>query len=177
LVLRHQVADILRRRLADPGIDLCVCTDAAVEHGNPQIAIDRPRTQKKQESSRPARLPLAKSRSTLLDTVAFARCLRGQRRHSTERKIPPFRWNRHMPHTSQVNLHSSLSVEFNDDIAVLRLSRSEKRNAFDDSMIRGLHRLFSELRASIRAAGAGYHFSAGSDLSSIHRYQSLLRPF
>jgi enoyl-CoA hydratase/carnithine racemase len=71
---------------------------------------------------------------------------------------------------AQFDLPSSLSVDFYDDIAVLRLSRPEKRNAIDLAMIRGIDRFFSELPAGIRAViicGNGAHFSAGADLSSI----------
>jgi enoyl-CoA hydratase/carnithine racemase len=75
-----------------------------------------------------------------------------------------------MTHTAQFDLPSSLSVNLHNDIAVLSLSRPEKRNAIDFAMIRGLDRFFSELPDSIRAVvihGKGDHFSAGLDLSSI----------
>ena len=36
-----------------------------------------------------------------------------------------------MTHSTQFNLPSSLSVELDDDVAVLCLSRSEKRNAIE----------------------------------------------
>ena len=75
-----------------------------------------------------------------------------------------------MTHNTQFDLPSSLSVDLHNDIAVLSLSRPEKRNAIDFAMIRGLDRFFSELPDSIRAVvihGKGDHFSAGLDLSSI----------
>jgi (methylthio)acryloyl-CoA hydratase len=83
-----------------------------------------------------------------------------------------------MTHSTQFDLPSSLSVDLHNDIAVLSLSRPEKRNAIDFAMIRGLDRFFSELSDrffselsdSIRAVvihGKGDHFSAGLDLSSI----------
>ena len=56
-----------------------------------------------------------------------------------------------MTHSTQFNLPSSLSVELDDDVAVLCLSRAEKRNAIDDVMIQGIDRFFGELPASIRA--------------------------
>ena len=84
-----------------------------------------------------------------------------------------------MTHSTQFDLPSSLSVDLHNDIAVLSLSRPEKRNAIDFAMIRGLDRFFSQLSDSIlfsepsdsiRAVvihGKGDHFSAGLDLSSI----------
>jgi len=79
-------------------------------------------------------------------------------------------WNNQMTHTTWLDLPSSLSVECQDNIAVLCLSRPEKRNAIDDVMINGIGHFFSELPAGIRAViirGMGDHFSAGLDLSSI----------
>ena len=75
-----------------------------------------------------------------------------------------------MIHDTQFNLPSSLSAEMHNDIAVLRLSRPEKRNAIDDEMIHGIGRFFGALPAAIRAVvihGKGVHLSAGLDLSSI----------
>jgi (methylthio)acryloyl-CoA hydratase len=75
-----------------------------------------------------------------------------------------------MTRSTQLNLPSSLSVELNDDIAVLCLSRAEKRNAIDEAMIQGIDRFFGELPASIHAVviyGKGDHFCAGADLSVI----------
>jgi hypothetical protein len=50
-----------------------------------------------------------------------------------------------MTDSTQFDLPSSLSVDLHNDIAVLSLSRPEKRNAIDFPMIRGLDRFFSEL--------------------------------
>jgi (methylthio)acryloyl-CoA hydratase len=75
-----------------------------------------------------------------------------------------------MTYSTQIDLPSSLSAELHDDVAVLCLSRPEKRNAIDFAMIRGLERFFDDLPAGIRAVvihGKGDHFSAGLDLSSI----------
>jgi (methylthio)acryloyl-CoA hydratase len=75
-----------------------------------------------------------------------------------------------MIYTTQLDLPGSVSVEVHDDIAVLCLSRPEKRNAIDNAMIHGIDRFFSGLPAGIRAVvihGKGDHFSAGLDLSSI----------
>jgi (methylthio)acryloyl-CoA hydratase len=75
-----------------------------------------------------------------------------------------------MIHPTQFDLPGPVSVELRDDIAVLCLSRPEKRNAIDNAMIHGIDRFFSGLPAGIRAViirGKGDHFSAGLDLSSI----------
>jgi enoyl-CoA hydratase/carnithine racemase len=75
-----------------------------------------------------------------------------------------------MIHTTKSDLPGSVSVELHDDIAVLCLSRPEKRNAIDNAMIQGIGRFFGELPAGIRAVvihGKGQHFSAGLDLTSI----------
>jgi (methylthio)acryloyl-CoA hydratase len=71
---------------------------------------------------------------------------------------------------TEFDLPGPVSVELHDDIAVLCLSRPEKRNAIDNAMIHGIDRFFSGLPAGIRAVvirGKGDHFSAGLDLSSI----------
>ncbi len=57
-----------------------------------------------------------------------------------------------------------------DGVAVLRLSRPEKRNALDDETVRGQARFFDELPEGARAVvihGEGDHFSAGLDLASL----------
>jgi enoyl-CoA hydratase/carnithine racemase len=75
-----------------------------------------------------------------------------------------------MIHPAQFDLPGSVSAELHDDIAVLCLSRPEKRNTIDNMMIHGIDRFFSWLPAGIRAVvihGKRDHFSAGLDLSSI----------
>ncbi len=67
-------------------------------------------------------------------------------------------------------LPPSLHTERKGDIAILRLSRPEKRNALDDGTVLGLEAFFSTLPDGIKAAvihGAGEHFSAGLDLSEL----------
>ena len=69
-----------------------------------------------------------------------------------------------------VPLPRSLQNTMQDGVAVLRLSRPEKRNALDDETVRGLARFFDELPEGTRAVvihGEGDHFSAGLDLSSL----------
>jgi enoyl-CoA hydratase/carnithine racemase len=74
------------------------------------------------------------------------------------------------PTSIAFDLPSSLAAEMRGNIALLRLSRPDKRNALDDVMISGIHRFFGNLPAGTRAVvmhGEGQHFSAGLDLSSI----------
>ncbi len=69
-----------------------------------------------------------------------------------------------------VLLPRSLHVALQDGVAVLRLSRPEKRNALDDETVRGLARFFDELPEGAKAVvihGEGEHFSAGLDLSTL----------
>ena len=70
----------------------------------------------------------------------------------------------------QIGLPSSLTAGQDGAVAVLRLSRPEKRNAIDDEMVRGIELFFSNLPSGTRAVvmhGDGDHFCAGLDLSSI----------
>lgn len=73
--------------------------------------------------------------------------------------------------TSQISgLPASLVAERQGDIAVLRLARSEKRNALNDPTVLGLETFFSELPDGVRAVvlhGEGDHFCAGLDLSEL----------
>src|SRR5687768_3144411 len=72
--------------------------------------------------------------------------------------------------SSFAKLPPSLRAERKGDIAILRLSRPEKRNALDDDTILGIEAFFSTLPDGIKAAvvhGAGEHFSAGLDLGEL----------
>jgi enoyl-CoA hydratase/carnithine racemase len=65
---------------------------------------------------------------------------------------------------------STLHLELQDDVAVLRLSRPEKRNALDDATVLGLEAFFSAPPAEVKAVvldAEGEHFSAGLDLSEL----------
>jgi len=56
------------------------------------------------------------------------------------------------------------------EVAVVRLTRSAKRNALNDGLIATLRKIFEEMPASVRAAvidGEGEHFCAGLDLSEL----------
>jgi enoyl-CoA hydratase/carnithine racemase len=67
-------------------------------------------------------------------------------------------------------LPSSLRVELNDNVAVLRLCRSAKRNALDDGTVLGIEEFFSAPPEQARAVvldSEGDHFSAGLDLSEL----------
>ena len=67
-------------------------------------------------------------------------------------------------------LPASLTAKRKGDIAILRLSRPQKRNALDDTIILGIEAFFKALPKDIKAVvihGAGQHFSAGLDLSEL----------
>jgi enoyl-CoA hydratase/carnithine racemase len=68
------------------------------------------------------------------------------------------------------NLPASLHAELLGDVAVLRLSRPQKRNALDDDTVAGIEIFFRELPSSVKAVvlhGEGDHFSAGLDLNEL----------
>jgi len=68
------------------------------------------------------------------------------------------------------DLPPSLHTERRGDVALLKLSRAEKRNALDDPTVRGIETFFSALPDGIGAvvlAGEGEHFSAGLDLTEL----------
>ena len=68
------------------------------------------------------------------------------------------------------NLPASLFAELQGDIAILRLSRPEKRNALHDELVFGIETFFQELPATVKAVvlhGEGDHFSAGLDLNEL----------
>ena len=67
-------------------------------------------------------------------------------------------------------LPDSLRIEREGNVAIVRLNRAEKRNAIDDATIHGLRAFFAEPPEGVRAVvlcGAGEHFCAGLDLSSL----------
>lgn len=67
-------------------------------------------------------------------------------------------------------LPPSLEVQRDEEIALLRLNRADKRNALDDPTVLGLERFFSAPLEGIKAVvlyGAGPHFCAGLDLSEL----------
>jgi (methylthio)acryloyl-CoA hydratase len=69
-----------------------------------------------------------------------------------------------------VELPRSLKAERRGDVAILRLTRAQKRNALDDPTVFGIEAFFSALPEGIRAAvlaGEGEHFCAGLDLSEL----------
>jgi enoyl-CoA hydratase/carnithine racemase len=70
------------------------------------------------------------------------------------------------------DLPSSLHAERQGALALLRLSRPAKRNALDDTMVRGIETFFTGLPDDVKAVvlhGEGEHFSAGLDLSELTR--------
>ena len=67
------------------------------------------------------------------------------------------------------DIHFELRGE-QSEVAVIRLTRSAKRNALSDSLILALRDLFETMPASVRAAvvdGEGPHFCAGLDLAEL----------
>ncbi len=71
---------------------------------------------------------------------------------------------------TQFALPSSLQFERHDDVAVLRISRAEKRNALNNATILGLEAFFTAPPEGVRAVvldADGDHFSAGLDLSEL----------
>src|SRR5438309_10970311 len=67
-------------------------------------------------------------------------------------------------------LPNSLKVERRGAIAIVTLARPEKRNALNDTTVRGLEAFFDTLSAGVKAVvlnAEGKHFSAGLDLSEL----------
>jgi enoyl-CoA hydratase/carnithine racemase len=68
-----------------------------------------------------------------------------------------------------IDLPPLLKAERDGAVAILKLNRPEKRNAFDGDMVAGVETFFSNLPDDIRAAviaAEGEHFSAGLDLGT-----------
>ena len=75
-----------------------------------------------------------------------------------------------MSHSDFPTLPASLAAERQGEIALLRLSRAQKRNALDDATILGIEDFFTAIPDDIKAVvlhGAGEHFSAGLDLREL----------
>ena len=75
-----------------------------------------------------------------------------------------------MPNEMKMNLPASLAAERHGVVAILRLTRPEKRNALNDEAIIGIESFFTSLPDDIGAvllAGDGEHFSAGLDLGEL----------
>jgi enoyl-CoA hydratase/carnithine racemase len=69
-----------------------------------------------------------------------------------------------------ITLPESLSAERQGNVAIVKLTRAEKRNALNDTTVLGLETFFTSLPGDIAAAliyGEGDHFSAGLDLSEL----------
>ena len=70
---------------------------------------------------------------------------------------------------TQKDLHFELRGQ-HKEVAVVRLTRTAKRNALNDGLVAALRKLFEEMPRSVRAAvidGDGEHFCAGLDLSEL----------
>ncbi|CAN1553999.1 CaiD Enoyl-CoA hydratase/carnithine racemase [Rhabdaerophilaceae bacterium] len=73
---------------------------------------------------------------------------------------------------------TTLSLAHDGPIAILTLSRPEKRNALDDETILGIARFFDNLEPTVKAVvlcGAGQHFCAGLDLGEVTGEPDLFR--
>ena len=67
-------------------------------------------------------------------------------------------------------LPTSVAAEMDGNVAILTLSRADKRNAIDDTMIAGIESFFDRLPDTAMAVvirAEGDHFSAGLDLSEL----------
>jgi enoyl-CoA hydratase/carnithine racemase len=67
-------------------------------------------------------------------------------------------------------LPASVTASIDGDIALLTLSRPDKRNALNDTMIVGIETFFDKLPATVKAVvlnAQGEHFSAGLDLTEL----------
>ncbi len=82
-------------------------------------------------------------------------------------------YNHNSSITKATMTHPDIHFELSGDeqeVAVIRLTRSAKRNALNDGLILALRDLFEKMPASVRAAvidGEGPHFCAGLDLSEL----------
>ena len=71
---------------------------------------------------------------------------------------------------SSVKLPASLAAERQGSVALLRLTRAQKRNALNEETVAGIETFFDELPDGIGAVllhGEGEHFSAGLDLGDL----------
>ncbi len=82
-------------------------------------------------------------------------------------------YNHNSPIKKATMTHPDIHFELSGDeqeVAVIRLTRSAKRNALNDGLILALRDLFEKMPAGVRAAvidGEGPHFCAGLDLSEL----------
>ena len=82
-------------------------------------------------------------------------------------------YNHNSPIKKAIMTHPDIHFELSGDeqeVAVIRLTRSAKRNALNDGLILALRDLFEKMPAGVRAAvidGEGPHFCAGLDLSEL----------
>jgi (methylthio)acryloyl-CoA hydratase len=73
-------------------------------------------------------------------------------------------------------LPPSLKVDWQEDIAILKLARPEKRNALNDGMVLGIEAFFAQLPAEVKAVvidAEGENFSAGLDLFELTERDTL----
>lgn len=71
---------------------------------------------------------------------------------------------------STTPISADLSLEVKGAVAVVRLTRTAKRNAINDGLVLALREVFENLGSEVKAAvidGDGEHFCAGLDLSEL----------
>ncbi|MES2950901.1 MAG: crotonase/enoyl-CoA hydratase family protein [Pseudomonadota bacterium] len=77
---------------------------------------------------------------------------------------------------SATPVSADLSVEITGAVAVVRLTRTAKRNAINDALVLDLRRVFESFGPEVRAAvidGDGDHFCSGLDLSELSERDAL----
>ena len=79
-------------------------------------------------------------------------------------------------HERPSGLPESLKVESSGAVALLRISRPQKRNALDNETIAGIEQFFADLPPETRAVvvhGEGKHFAEDEKLSRYSDYHPL----
>ncbi len=74
---------------------------------------------------------------------------------------------------TQAEPSSLVDVQYIDSIALVKLTRPQKRNAINDELVAALHSTFSAMPDSVKAIvlhAEGDHFCAGLDLSEIREH-------
>jgi enoyl-CoA hydratase/carnithine racemase len=91
-------------------------------------------------------------------------------RHGPPRRYVPYHQADDVMTALASNSAKALAVERQDDIAILRFARPDKRNALNDALMLGLEAFFASLQQDVKVVllhAEGDHFSAGLDLSEL----------
>ncbi len=73
---------------------------------------------------------------------------------------------------STFKIPNTLKTEITGSVLLVGLNRPDKRNAFNDELIKGIEHVFSNIPEPVKCAviyGIGKHFSAGLDLSELQQ--------